>query len=694
MVAKKLTTAGDVPEPVFQIDTSKADFDLIAKLVAECYNEATMHRSRLKCGRNSLQQELMACKRQREGTPNYDISTQDGREVYVNVSANKAQVLSAFLIDLFYSSSEAPFSVKPTEIPDLSEEDIDIISNTLFTTMMGNEAEFTGTIQDLEDKARFLKEQYREMVRDTAQTAATNMERLMKDQIQEGKLVHNMEKFNYEFTTYPFAVMLGPLATPQLQLKWKKNKLEPVAKLVPTFKSGTVWDTYWSPDSTTPQDGTYIVLREYITHESLIDCLRMGEYYEVDAVREILGEITEMIKNHTSHTMGTPFNRNWTTVEKPVPYRRGESIEILTYYGKVPGSFLKDAKVKNKTIDEDILYECVITTLAHRTIRIHVYDDPCPVLRPVHIAKMFATGDGIYGTSMLNNIRDLDEQFNDYNRLAHNNAYMSSADLVEIDTSRMQVTHEEVDGGEAVAASILLAPGMVIPMKSSALTGDNSPAIQRHSLATPNQSLTILATNANQLVDRFSGIPASMHGEVSGANRTFRGLSLTQGSSIKIMLGMVRELDIGIFSQMALALYRYNMMYSDDETIKGDCNVFAQGAQAALERELAKQSATEALAGLGQVLTMTQAVSDPEILLTLQIALQDAILKFLEVSGVDVESAKLKAKAVAAQQKQEQMVAQMNEQAQEQMPTSPPEMATQPPGMPVEQPPPEMAQSI
>ena len=96
------------------------------------------------------------------------------------------------------------------------------------------------------------------------------------------------------------------------------------------------------------------------------------------------------------------------------------------------------------------------------------------------------------------------------------------------------------------------------------------------------------------LADIMTQIPASIHGQPvgTGANRTFRGMSMLYGNALKGVQSGITNIDDDVVSPFATALYMYNLKYNDRKDIKGDAK--ARGASGLMEKELKKNDMLEA----------------------------------------------------------------------------------------------------
>ncbi|MFP3670459.1 hypothetical protein SB717_35820, partial [Priestia sp. SIMBA_032] len=84
-------------------------------------------------------------------------------------------------------------------------------------------------------------------------------------------------------------------------------------------------------------------------------------------------------------------------------------------------------------------------------------------------------------------------------------------------------------------------------------------------------------------------------------------LSMLMESANKGIKDAIRHIDRGVVRRVIEALWLFNMRYSDDNAIKGDCKVVARGANAMLQREQTLNART-------QFLSFTNNPTDMQIL--------------------------------------------------------------------------------
>ena len=179
------------------------------------------------------------------------------------------------------------------------------------------------------------------------------------------------------------------------------------------------------------------------------------------------------------------------------------------------------------------------------------------------------------------------------------NSSNASGPITEADYTRLSKYMTDEDIAKLIPNTVYLADSSI---------GTNNPALRFYSIPSVMPQYLQILEYFMALVDRVSNVPAALHGTAqgSGVNRTFRGAAMLQGNAVKAIQAAVANIDQFVFEPLGQQLYNYNMLYSSDESVKGDCKVLAQGATGLLQREIDRQNSYEILqltASAGQQLS-------------------------------------------------------------------------------------------
>lgn len=101
---------------------------------------------------------------------------------------------------------------------------------------------------------------------------------------------------------------------------------------------------------------------------------------------------------------------------------------------------------------------------------------------------------------------------------------------------------------------------------------------------------------ATELADAETGVPTIMQGEKGNAPDTVGGMQMLMTSANVVLRRLVKQFDDMITKPHIRRYYDYNMLYNEDEEIKGDFSIDARGSSALIVRDIQNQSFLNLLA--------------------------------------------------------------------------------------------------
>lgn len=582
--------------------------DPLAAEVLRRFNGAVAWQSAELVNGKPLRTVLEQCWMQQNGIMSADAKERAeelGTNVYVNLTALKADIANAYLNDALTSSGNAslPWIIQPTPRPDISpiaQDEVFIRIRTMIEQQAFNEDPVA-----LVAAIRQAKREMYEQESDKAQKSADAMTRLMEDQCAEGGFDRALTDFLQYFPIYPFAVFAGPYVTKAPRLIWGRTKPRLADEVFATFRAISPFDFCYSPDSPDTQRGTCIFTRTRWTRRELLNAASMPGY-----LHEHVLKVLEDADNSN-----VDFNLSWLS-RSPDDSRRTmalwasdvQPVDVLTHYGFFSGRELMKYNFFN--LDANEYYNAQMSLVNGRVIEVKVFSDPKMATRPVYTASFYRTGgDRIAGDSIAQRMRDVERAYIACLMYLMRNAANASAPLCEADYKRIQRYMGENELGQLVPGSMYLV--------DSDYSNGNQPAFRFTDIPSNMPAYAQLLEMFMQLADRVTNIPAALHGEAvgSGAMRTFRGMSMLQGNAVKALHAAVENIANGVFRPFGELLYNTNMLYSHDIDVKGDSQIITKGADGLLQKEMERQSAMELLqvvgsaaSGLGQMVNLAPVV--------------------------------------------------------------------------------------
>lgn len=108
--------------------------------------------------------------------------------------------------------------------------------------------------------------------------------------------------------------------------------------------------------------------------------------------------------------------------------------------------------------------------------------------------------------------------------------------------------------------------------------------------------LSAIIKMATELADQETGVPMILQGEKGAAPDTVGGMQMLMNSANVVLRRLVKQFDDMVTKPHIRRYYDYNMMYNEDEEVKGDFSVDARGSSALLVRDIQNQAFLNLLA--------------------------------------------------------------------------------------------------
>lgn len=552
--------------------------DKLATVVARRFNDAVRWQSQERVGGVPLRMVLRQCYDQYHGilSPTEQKIIDDiGVDAHVNLSAMKAGVVQSYLAESLIQAGQLPWTIQPTPVPDLSD------SGELMVAQSVQQSVEQGFRGDLRSLVYSLKSEAARKELEHAQDIADNMMKLITDQCAEGGWNRAMFGFINNFCVYPYAVLAGPIPTRRVRMQWSGETLRPKYETFYEFKSISPWDFWWSPDSPDTQRGTGIFIRQRWTRQQLLDAAKMTSYIGENIIK-VLDDA-----NRNDFRYHWISNNPEQTDSQVLSWRDNDTtIDILIHWGYFSGRELTKYGIPG--LEDDEFYNAMVTMCGRHIIQVLVEKNPTLNKRPVFTASFYTTQDRIPGESIPQRLRDVERCYETCLRYLISNAYYGSAPITEADYARVSKFMSDEDIGRIIPGSMYF---------SEPELGNATPAFKYYSLPNNMAAFQNALVYFMDLADRVTNIPAALHGTAqgSGANRTFRGAAMLQSNAVKAIQSAVFNIDEFVYKPLGELLYNYNMIYSKDQTVKGDCKIMARGVTALLQKETDRQNSYEIL---------------------------------------------------------------------------------------------------
>jgi len=550
----------------------------LSAYVRSCWSEA-------KTAKAIITERLLKCERQRRGE--YDpermaeIQRVGGSDIYMMLTDVKCRAAESWIKDVMLNQQERVFDLKVSSYPDMPPEMKRGIVDQV--RMEAEEYLMNGNDPLHPEAFRARMEEVHEAtlskMREEAEDAARRMGMKIDDQLRKGKFPEELKKFITDFTTFPSAIMKGPVIKRGKEMAWGPG-FAPivVSNYQEKFERVSPYDIFPAPASTGVNDA-YLIHRHFLNLRSL------------ENMRGTPGVNDEELSTVISR-FGMSGYRNWIQGDseqrilagKPFRYPLSSGqVETVEFWGSVPGTMLLEWGIEDD-IDPDDVYEIDAWWTDGCLWKCVINPDPLGE-RPYQIASWEDVPDSFWGVALGEVMRDTQVMCNAAARSIANNMGVASGPQVEVTVDRLPDGEDITD---------------VYPWKiwqtTSDKTGGGQPAIRFFQPSLNAGELMQVFTTFAKQADEVTGIPNYVYGSsaVSGAGRTASGLSMLMDNASKGIKQAIANIDT-IVAGIVQKLYVHNMMFDPDPYIKGDFNVVAKGAIGLLHKETLQMRRNEFL---------------------------------------------------------------------------------------------------
>lgn len=545
-----------------------------------------------------------------------EITKQGGSEIFAEITGVKCRNAESWLSDVFSPDDEKAWSLNPTPIPEIPEEAraqvealaVQFAQQKVAEVAQSGQPVSPQQMQQLASESQPVIEKFlKDKLRKKTEQRVRRMERTMYDQLLETGWDETMDQFLFDLTTFPTAVLKGPIVQMRKTRRWEisttgESTLIVERSPVPVFNRVSPFDCYPSPLSEGAEGPGPFVERLHLTRSSLED---MKEYdgYDSDAIDRIL-KASGTASNHEEGAESLDTSRRdidsspqGTADDAPTG---ADEIIGLELHGYITGSLLKEHKLtednEGKPLRNTKQYAAEAVLIGTELIYVSLNADKLD-RHPYSATSWTKVAGSFWGESIPQLLTPVQDVCNAALRALVNNMGFASGPQVAItDIDRVPLNEDLTE---------------VAPFKLWQFTNEQrmtSDPLKFFTIPSNANELYSIYENFKKQADDDSGVPAYAYGNerASGAGRTASGLSMLMTGASRGIKKVIRNAHRDVVRQCLLRLYDWNMQYLEDPEIKGDADIIAIGAVAVLSRE---QASTRRL----ELLTMSNNPTDLNI---------------------------------------------------------------------------------
>lgn len=533
--------------------------------------------------RNTIEEEIIDSLRRRNGEYSPDklaqIRAQGGSEVFMMLTSIKCRAAEAWIKDVLFPAGDKPWSINPSPIPDLDPTTQQSIAEyvQIEAQQWMMEAQQVLPPQALQERMEQLGDQLKKRMEEEAKKIADRMGDKIEDQTVEGGWEDAMKDVIKDVVTYPAGILKGPIIRRRKTLKWVQNeqdgtwKPEKGESYKLEYYRCAPFDIYPSPSSKNANDGD-LFERHRVRRVDLIAMKGVKGYNSaaIDLVLDAYGS------GGLRQWLWRDQERAWLENRPNEWINNDDTMDALEYWGSVSGKLLIDwGMPAEKVPNIHAEYEVNAWLIGNYVIRAVINEDPLGK-RPYDVASFEEIPGAFWGKGVPILMRDVQDVCNASARSLINNMAIASGPQAEVHTDRVPI-------GEDITN---LHPWKVWQTLSDP-HGTNNPAIRFHNPQSYSRELLAVYEFFSGLADEYTGIPKYAYGEGgggSGAAGTASGLSMLMSSAARGIKQVIANLD-NLIEGSITRTFIHNMLYDEDQTIKGDLNVEAKGSSSMVAKE-------------------------------------------------------------------------------------------------------------
>lgn len=510
-----------------------------------------------------------------------------GSEVYAGITGLKCRAAGSWIKDVMLGAGEErPWTIRTTPLAELPPEINElIVQEAMAPLKQALMAGVSPTPLQTVSMMSMMRDQAMAAIKEEADKRAKRMADKMEDQLVEGGFLTALDQFVDDLTTFPSAILKGPVIRMRPKLTWGPDS-QPIVqvKLTKEWERVDPFKVYPSPGATTPEDGDFIEKHRLARKE--LQVLKGVPGYDDTAIDLVLSSFSSGLDqwlfdtSEQAQAEGRP-----TTVMMSNP---DGLIDALQYWGSVQGQMLLDWGMKPEQIKSATQeYEVEAWVIGPYVIKAMLNPDPLN-RRPYYKTSYTEVPGSFWGQSVADLVRDVQTAANSALRNMINNAALASGPQVGILVDRLAA-------GENITQ---MSPWRIWQLTTDPLNGGSyQPPITFFQPQSNVAELMNMFDKFAAMADEFSGIPRYMTGDAraGGAGRTASGLSMLMTNAGKSIRAVIGNVDLKIIEPALDRLYYYNMRYETDPDLKGDVCIEARGAAALVAQEAAQVRRNEFL---------------------------------------------------------------------------------------------------
>ena len=504
----------------------------------------------------------------------YPVTTQMAKPhrstVFIGMTRQKTNAAEARLADILLPTDDRNWGIQPTPDPQLMgmSKDNKAAMDQQGQPVMGEDGQ-PARVRDVV-----------KAVLEMANKKAIAMQTEIEDQLVECNYNGELRKMIHDAAVLGTGVVKGPIVTNRTRKAWQPmtdsmgqtvHQIEIVQEISPaSFRVDprNVWPDPGCGENI--HNGKGIYEREQVTAKQIRDLAKQPGFMK-DQLRKVLEEGPK--QSATLREMTDEDQRDMARL----------TYEMWTYWGEVDHDDLESAGVPVGEKDElRTISACVV--MINNTV-VKAFMNPLEggdIPYDFYVWEKVAGSMWGYGIPYL--MRSQQKVLNAAWRQMMDNAGVSSGPQIVIKPGAIQPADKQ---WQLSARKIWYATDDIDDVRK---------AFSTFEFNSHQAELAGIIKMATELADAETGVPTIMQGEKGAAPDTVGGMQMLMNSANVVLRRLVKQFDDMVTKPHIRRYYDYNMMYNEDEEIKGDFTIDARGSSALVVRDIQNQSFLNLLA--------------------------------------------------------------------------------------------------
>lgn len=497
---------------------------------------------------------------------------------FVRKTRVKVKTIDSRVADLLFpAGGEKNWEIDSTPVPSISKE-----QRLKIAQAMLQQAQAFAQQNGQPMPQQVPREIVDQAVLQMAKEAAKKMAKVIDDQLVEARYKQVALQVIHSGHLFGTGIMKGPLVERKVRTRFYQQGSNWVprneAYVVPFVDFVPVWRFYPDMTATELDQCRYVYERHQMTKQDLVELSQRKSFHKQRIVEYITANPEGEVKlRYFDNELRVIGERTSTQGAQKV-----KNYEILERWGWLDGEQLKEAGVE---VPSDRLHETFFSNvwlLPNGVIIKAVLQPINGVTWPYHLYSFDKDETSIFAEGIPSIMRDDQVMINAATRMMLDNAGITAGPQLEVNPALLA----SLDRVEEVF------PWKVWLRNN---TAPGQPAVRAIEIPGALPQLAGMADRFENNADEVTAIPRYLTGEnmASGAAGTASGMSMLMGAANIVIKDLITSYDEGITRPFLTGLYRWNMQFHKDGSIKGDFDVKARGTASLIAKEVRARQLNE-----------------------------------------------------------------------------------------------------